>query len=85
MYCQAVGIGKENGRGVPVWDSCRAPHRAPRPVRQGKKSGPAEGQGRSVRGRVGQWEDGPVQEVLAVQCRAPHRPSRPVRHGGGLV
>jgi hypothetical protein len=55
------------GRGMPVRDSCRAPHRAPRPVRQGKKSGPAEGlQGRSVRGRVGQWQDGPVQEVLAV-------------------
>ncbi len=33
------------------------------PVRQGKKSGPAEGlQGRSVRGRVGQWQDGPVRE-----------------------
>jgi hypothetical protein len=33
------------------------------PVRQGQKSKPAEGlQGRSVRGRVDQWQDGPVRE-----------------------
>jgi hypothetical protein len=45
---QAIG---KTGRGVPVRDSCRAPNCAPRPVRHGKKSGPAEGlQGRSVRG-----------------------------------
>jgi hypothetical protein len=53
----------KTGRGVPVRDSCRAPNRAPRPLRQGKKSGPAEGlQGRSVRGRVGQWQDRTVRE-----------------------
>jgi hypothetical protein len=53
----------KTGRGVPVQESCRAPYFAPRPVRHGKKSGPAEGlQGRSVRGRVGQWQDGPVRE-----------------------
>ena len=58
---------RQTERGVPVRDSCRAPNREPRPVRQGKKSGPAEGlQGISVPGRVGQWQDGPVQEVLAV-------------------
>ena len=40
-----------------------------RPGRYGKgrREDLAEGlQGRSVRGRVGQWQDGPVQEVLAV-------------------
>jgi hypothetical protein len=44
----------ETGHGVPVQEGCKAPHDELRPVRQGKKSGPAGGvQGRSVRGRVG--------------------------------
>ena len=47
-----AGRPRKIGRGVPVRDSCRAPHRAPRPVRQGNKSGQAEGlQGGPVRGR----------------------------------
>ncbi len=46
------GQARKTGRGVPVRESCRAPYSAPRPVRVGEKSGPAEGlQGRSVRGR----------------------------------
>ncbi len=60
-----AGRPRKIGRGVPVRDSCKAPHCAPRPVRQGKESGPAGGlQGRSVRGEG--WlmdQDGPVQEV----------------------
>jgi hypothetical protein len=47
-----AGRPRHIGRGVPVRDSCKAPHRAPRPVRQGNKSGQAEGlQGGPVRGR----------------------------------
>ena len=47
-----AGRPRKIGRGVPVRDSCKAPHRAPRPVRQGNKSGQAEGlQGGPARGR----------------------------------
>ena len=54
------------GRGVPVRDSCWAPHRAPRPVRQGQKSGQARKTGRGV----------PVRD----SCRAPLT-VRPCRYG----
>jgi hypothetical protein len=47
-----AGRQGKHGRGVPVRDSCRAPHCAPRPVRQGKKSGP----GRRAAGQVGTGE-----------------------------
>jgi hypothetical protein len=57
---------------VPVHDGCRAPHAALRPVRQGKKSGPAGGvQGRSVRGRVGLPAGRAGKEVLAVGSSLP--------------